>query len=134
MKDLLKNKKLLSSLLITFFIIACASGNCRENSDMQKKSNPSATENSTLTINKNDVVRIYKYDGSLQCGMGKSVSVDKMKEELKNIKVISGQNKSDGLMHIQQCGTPTGKANVYEILKQDLTEAKKLGFKEWIWD
>jgi hypothetical protein len=40
----------------------------------------------------------------------------------------------DGLMHIQQCGTPTGKANIFEIQKKDLAEVKNFGFKEWIWD
>ena len=75
-----------------------------------------------------------KYDGSLQCSMGKAIEPAEMQKELKGLTVHSAINKADGLMHIQQCGTPTGKANVYEIDKKDLPEAKKRGFKEWTFD
>lgn len=78
-------------------------------------------------------VKVFKYDGSKQCGMAEATPIDKMQKELKGIKVYSSENLADGLMHIQACGTPTGKANVYEIDKKDLAAAKKLGFKEWIW-
>jgi hypothetical protein len=37
-------------------------------------------------------------------------------------------------MRIQLCGTPTGSANIYQILKADLDKAKKFGFKEWTFD
>ena len=81
-----------------------------------------------------DRVKIYKYDGSLQCGMGKTIDPEQMKQELKLIPVYKFESKQDGLMHIQACGTPTGKANVYEIDKIKLSDAKKLGFKEWLWE
>lgn len=123
--------------LLSSIFIACADGNCRENADMQKKANPTA-QNSTVengsATTKTDYIKVYKYDGTLQCGMGEFITIDKMKADLKSIKVFSAQNKSDGLMHIQLCGSPTGKANVYEILKQDLAAAKSYGFKEWIWE
>lgn len=79
-------------------------------------------------------IRVSKPDGSLQCGMGKAVSVEEMKKQLDRIQVFSAENKADGLMHIQMCGSPTGKHNVYEINRADLEKAKKLGFKEWTWD
>lgn len=85
----------------------------------------------TPIASENDRIKVYKYDGSLQCGMGKAIAFEVMQKELKNIKVYSASNKPDGLMHIQQCGTPTGTANVYEIDKKDLEAAKKLGFKLW---
>lgn len=79
-------------------------------------------------------VFIYKYDGSLQCGQGKAIDPAKMATELKGLTIYSQASKADGLMHIQQCGTPTGKANVYEIDRKDLATAQKAGFKEWTWE
>lgn len=77
-------------------------------------------------------VFVYKADGSLQCGQGKKISLDDMKKDLKDIKVYSSENKSDGMMRIQVCGAPTGMANVYEIDQKDLAAALKLGFKKWM--
>ena len=88
-----------------------------------------------MTQNKpNERVRVYKPDGSLQCGQGKAIPVGEMKNELKDISVFASENKADGLMHMQMCGAPTGKHNVYEINRADLEKAKSRGFKEWTWD
>lgn len=76
-------------------------------------------------------IKVYKYDGSLQCGMGQSIELSDMQRELKNIKVYSAERKHDGLMRIQLCGSPTGNSNVYEIDRKDLEVAQKAGFKEW---
>ena len=116
-------------------LISCASGNCRENrankpldsAEMMEKEAKMKADNPL------DVVKVYKYDGSLQCGMGKAKNVNEMQGELKSIKVLSAEKKADGLMRIQVCGSPTGQANVYEINRTDLAAAKKLGFKEWVY-
>ncbi len=79
-------------------------------------------------------VRVYKPDGSLQCGQGKKTDLKTMASELTDIEVLSSENKHDGLMRIQICGHPTGTCNVYEILEADLEKAIKLGFKKWIRD
>ncbi len=79
-------------------------------------------------------VKVYKPDGSLQCGMGAKTPLDKMEKELKGIKVFSRSNQNDGLMRIQVCGAPTGQCNVYEISRKDLDKALKAGFKEWTHD
>ena len=78
-----------------------------------------------------DHVKVYKADGTLQCGQGKKISISDMQKDLKDIKVYSSENKNDGMMRIQLCGSPTGNANVYEIDRKDLEAALKLGFKEW---
>jgi hypothetical protein len=78
-----------------------------------------------------DKLKVYKADGSLQCNMGKKIATDVMQKDLGSVKVFSAENKPDGMMHIQQCGTPTGTCNVYEISKNDLDAAKKAGFKLW---
>lgn len=87
-----------------------------------------------LSSNAQSRVKVFKYDGSLQCGKAKPVSVSEMQRELKGIAVYSAENKPDGLMHVQVCGSPTGRANVYEIDKSTLEAAKKLGFKEWTFE
>lgn len=79
-------------------------------------------------------VKVYKADGTLQCGMGKKISLETMEKELKGIKVLSRSNMNDGLMRIQVCGAPTGQSNVYEIGQNDLEKALKLGFKQWAQD
>ncbi len=102
------------------FLIGCASGHCRNQGKIQP--------------NSNERIRVYKYDGSLQCGMGEKIPVEIMVKELGDIKVYSSVNRPDGLMHIQMCNSPTGSANIYEINKDDLEKAIKLGFKEWTFD
>ncbi len=78
-----------------------------------------------------DKVRVFKYDGSLQCGMGEAIPLATMAKELSGLKIYSQENLGDGLMRIQVCGSPTGMANVFEIDAKDLNEALKRGFKEW---
>lgn len=81
-----------------------------------------------------DHVKIFKYDGSLQCGQGQAVSPEDMKKEFsEGVVIYSSDKKTDGLMHSMRCGANSGKANVYEIATKDLPAAKKLGYKEWIW-
>ena len=79
-------------------------------------------------------IRIFKPDGSLQCGQGKKIELSMMAKELENIQIFSLENKHDGLMRIQLCGHPTGTSNVFEILEADLEKAEKLGFKKWLHD
>ena len=111
-------------------LVACASGNCR--SQVQK--DPKEAQMKANPTSPSERVSVYKYDGSLQCGQGKAIDLAKMATELKGITIYSQTSKNDGLMHIQQCGTPTGKANVYEIDRKDLALAQKAGFKEWTWE
>ena len=76
----------------------------------------------TGTVISADTVKIFRYDGSLQCGMGQVVSLDEMARELAaaNIKVLSSEKRVVSGLIIALCGAPTGMANVYEIAKDDL--------------
>jgi hypothetical protein len=76
----------------------------------------------TGTVISADTVKIFRYDGSLQCGMGQAVSLDEMARELAaaNIKVLSSEKRVVSGLIIALCGAPTGMANVYEIAKDDL--------------
>jgi len=69
-----------------------------------------------------DTVRVFRYDGSLQCGMGRAVPLDEMAKELAavNITVLSSEKRVVPGFIIALCGSPTGIANVYEIAKDDV--------------
>lgn len=134
-----------SFLPVGLVILAgCAAGNCRKN-QMNDGINLAATpmegaevsgkpNEAAMATKPTDRIRVFKYDGSLQCNQGKAVPVETMQKELKNIQVFNAENKADSLMRIQQCGTATGKANVFEIDRKDLDAAKKLGFQLWTFD
>lgn len=134
-------RKALLLLPFIFTLGACTHGNCRS---QKKDVNPNATASSVaapaasagvgVVSAKTERVKVFKADGSLQCGQGKAIPVAEMQKDLKNIKVYSAANKNDGMMRIQVCGSPTGQNNVYEIDRKDLEAAVKLGFKEWTVD
>src|ERR1700730_14786234 len=69
-----------------------------------------------------DTVKVFRYDGSLQCGMGQAVPLDEMAKELTavHIRVLSSEKSVVSGFIIALCGAPTGRANVYEITKDDL--------------
>src|SRR5712664_557512 len=76
----------------------------------------------TGTVFSADTVKVFRYDGSLQCGMGQAVPLDEMAKELTavNIKVLSREKRVVSGLIIALCGAPTGRANVYEIAHVDL--------------
>jgi hypothetical protein len=126
--------KFLLLICLSGYLISCAQGNCRQNQKVDPEEQARKAEEIKKISNNTDRVRIFKYDGSLQCGMGAQKPLDAMKKELGKIPTYEQENKPDGLMHIQMCGQPTGRANVYLIDRKDLAAAIKLGFKEWLWE
>src|SRR5436309_8561696 len=95
----------------------------------------------TGTVFSADTVKVFRYDGSLQCAMGQAVPLDEMAKELTavNIKVLSSEKRVVPGFIIDLCGAPTGIANVYEIAKDDLPRipADQHGvkrFQAWVYD
>ena len=144
------NKYIFSTLFVLFCItgisFGCQNKPCREIQAEKMKEkiaqNPEAAAAAAQAATKSTEVtptagvaqlkvRVFKPDGSLQCGMGSKIPLETMEKELKGIKVLSRTNMNDGLMRIQVCGAPTGQSNVYEINRSDLPKALKAGFKEW---
>lgn len=107
-------------------MMACSHANCGAEKNANKSGAAVVIKTSSA-----DRVKVSKPDGSLQCGQGKKIAIAEMQAQLKDIKVYAAENKTDGMMRIQLCGTPTGFFNVYEIDRKDLEAALKLGFKEW---
>jgi hypothetical protein len=79
-------------------------------------------------------IEVAKYDGSLQCEMGRPVSLDEMEKELRaaNIAVQGKAKKADGIQHPRMCGASTGTMNVYRIKTSDLEKARVVGFVLYI--
>jgi hypothetical protein len=138
-------KNILGSMALLFcmlgIMLGCENKPCREiqAEEMAQKNaqNPGAVtapvtaEQAQAAAAGQLKVKVYKPDGSLQCGMGSKIALETMEKDLKGIKVFSRTNMNDGLMRIQVCGAPTGQSNVYEIARADLEKALKAGFKEW---
>lgn len=112
---------------------ACSSANCRQKNAAAKPAAAGEVANMDQSAAQ-DRVRVYKPDGSLQCGQGRAIPLTDMEKDLKGIKTYSSINKNDGMMRIQVCGSPTGNCNIYEIDRKDLGNALKNGFKEWTFE
>jgi len=132
------------ALMLMVLSVGCASGNCRQVASASTVATPASSPTPTLAQaaaaatpaaaakNKPEsTVVVYKYDGTLQCQMGKEITLDVMQRELKGISVIKKEKRHDGLMRTQVCGQGTGQANTYTIPAQRLGDAEKLGFKRW---
>lgn len=76
-------------------------------------------------------VQIFKYDGTLQCGMGGEIPLEEMAKELETagIDIVNSRKGKDGLAHISVCGASTGTINVYAIDRAALPAAQKLGYR-----
>ena len=122
--------------ILSVVLLGCATGKCVNATSAKETAvtAPAATGGTMKPESKLDRVKVYKPDGSLQCGQGKAIPLAEMQKDLKGIKVHSSFNKNDGMMRIQVCGSPTGNSNVYEIDRKDLEAAIKNGFKEWTYD
>ena len=125
--------KFIGFCVLAFALSGCTQGHCRRKTDVPGEAKAvdapmSAAESKTSN---SDRVFVYKYDGSLQCGMGKATPLEAMAKELQGIPIFSSVKKRDGLMHIQVCGSITGMANVYEIPTKFQKQAESKGFKKW---
>lgn len=112
---------ILPSLAVTW---GCANHHCR----LQKKG---ANMAEIKLEEKSKRVLVGKSDGSRQCENHSGISLEKMAQDLKDIKIYHQSKQNDGLMRIQVCGAPTGLHNVYEIDEIHLKKAKDVGFEVW---
>jgi hypothetical protein len=85
-------------------------------------------------------VRVWKHDGTLQCGMGSEIPLEKMQKQLEEIigSVGGAEKRILPLQIIAVCGHFTGRVNTYEISTEQYYLLKNgtpgdLGFELWIW-
>lgn len=135
--------KALSTAAAILFVTSCANGPCRRLREPQLaegQANAQATASTVplasptplpgTSMTTPNSIYVSKPDGSLQCRIGKGLSVEEMEKQLRGIPVLSKEKRPDGRMHIQVCGSPTGLINVFEILESSLNEAESRGFKK----
>lgn len=128
--------KITTTFLLSFafiFLTACETTPCKRVSD-NTEVNVENHQPGSIQIPMEKKIKVFKPDGTKQCGQGEKISILEMEKQLKGIKVYQAYNKNDGQMRVQMCGAPTGNANVYEIDFEQLEAAQKNGFKEWIYD
>ena len=84
-----------------------------------------------LWVFDSETLEVYKYDGTLQCGLGQQIPLAQMAEGLESagIAVSASRKANDGLAHIAVCGASTGAINVYTIPRESLDDARRLGFR-----
>ena len=127
--------------LSVLFLMACGSANCKRQTDPNyfAKKTEDLPEFKEKVATKTGLgqgstrwVKVYKPDGSLQCGMGSPIPPDDMGKELrdKGVRIKSALKQNDGLMRIQVCGSASGMINVFEIQSSNKAIAKELGYKE----
>lgn len=125
-RHLLGNKSLYFVLVL--LAAGCANQTCRQPLRDYKSGQKNEAK---IPVTKEKQVYVYKYDGSVQCDSAKGITLEDMQKQLGEIEVYKSEKRSDGLMHLQVCGSRTGKANVFLISIDDLEEAKKRQFKVW---
>lgn len=76
-------------------------------------------------------VEVFKADGSRQCEPDSGQSPAAMRTDLEaaGIRVHAARSASDGMLHMQVCGAPTGRINVFSIDAAGLDAARSLGFQ-----
>lgn len=75
------------------------------------------------------LIKVYKYQGSVQC-QGGGVPLVQMRRQLvkAGVKVVASHCGVDGLMYPSVCGAADGKINVFTITRASLAKAQAKGF------
>jgi hypothetical protein len=78
-----------------------------------------------------DSVWIVRTDGTQSCSPKSGQSLEEGAADLKRarVRVLESHKGSDGKMHMQMCGAPTGGMNAYLIPRDDLALAMSQGYK-----
>lgn len=127
-------------LLLPLLVIGCASGKCRQKKDektflehVENLPHFKTKEAQSIKPGDLDVVQIYKEDGTRQCESIRPVPATNLKQQLETngIKVLKVEHTSDGVMHIQVCGSTTGRIYVFDIQRLHLQKALKLGYRNF---
>ncbi len=130
------------TVMAYFFILSCSTQVCQPDQLISKKTPLSDQTSTDLKAGISDMqskikntdqktIKIYKFDGSIQCEPGTGRTLSNTQSELEGIKIYSAKSAHDGVMRTQVCGNVTGQCHVFEISESDLVHAQKLGFKVW---
>ncbi|HPY40826.1 MAG TPA: hypothetical protein PLM98_09920 [Thiolinea sp.] len=76
-----------------------------------------------------NLIKIYKYQGSLQCQGGGEPLSQMYRQLLKaGVKVIAVNCGVDGLIYPAVCGAPDGHISIFTIPRKSLVKAQAQGF------
>ncbi|MBC7693023.1 MAG: hypothetical protein H7222_14770 [Methylotenera sp.] len=124
---------LLSSLVASsgFMMTGCTEGQFFS-ARSQKEAPSIAVQQAAHASGSGSSVWIKRTDGGVSCEQDKAQSVEQGKDELvrAGIQVQDSRKATDGKMHAQMCGAPTGSENRYLVTKDQFEKAKALGFTE----
>ncbi|MGF1684833.1 hypothetical protein [Photobacterium minamisatsumaniensis] len=87
-------------------------------------------------------VRVYQWNGTLQCGMGNEISLEEMQGQLERLvgKVTSPEKRHLPFNVLSACGLPTGQVNTYLISNKQSRElfnhqkGSLVKYGVWVWD
>ena len=87
-------------------------------------------------------VKVYRFDGSLRCGMGAAIAPDVMENDLTalGVAVLAREKRQAPVAVPAVCGAMTGAANVYRIRSEDwrripmVTGTAMRAFDVWLYD
>ena len=85
-----------------------------------------------IQIQSQNIIPIFKRDGSKQCKKDKGVSVEKMAKELKVAGIKVFKSVKGQLVHARGpsvCGAPTSNINIFYILSKRKSQALQKGFQ-----
>jgi hypothetical protein len=90
------------------------------------------TEAVKVSVNRSETVWVGKPDGAQSCSPDSGISLAQGVKELENahITVLESKKGSDGNVHIQMCGAPTGSLNLFLIPRESVRASQAIGFQE----
>lgn len=79
-----------------------------------------------------DRIKVYKPDGTLQCGQGDEIPIREMAKDLRKagVGILSSRKGHDGRFRTTMCGASTGNINIFSIRASDGPLAAELGFRK----
>ena len=88
-----------------------------------------------IQIQSQNIIPVYKRDGSKQCEEAKGISVEKMAEELKKTGIKVFKSVKGRLVDARGpsvCGDPTSNINIFYILSKRKSQVLEKGFQSCI--
>ncbi len=102
--------------------------NCISLSFAMSPKKTAAPQHSSIDTSITEKIWVMSSDGKKSCSPLETESLDRGMQELKiaQVEVFESKKATDGNMHAQGCGMPSGSVNAYLILRSDLPKVLAL--------
>ncbi|MGZ3733531.1 MAG: hypothetical protein ACXVB9_04590 [Bdellovibrionota bacterium] len=113
-------QKIVSILVVSFALAACTHAVQKPQTQWQVKTSTQSEQKIWVT----------RADGTRQCGKQRPPNPGLVAAQVQGAGVIVFQSRSgtDGQMHAQECGAPTGRTIDLQISRTDIQAVMNLGF------